>query len=133
MPDTGYECRLGDSEMNELVRYRRNRDVVRPHHKAEPLAAVSGDAKPADPKAAETKAAETKAAETKPADAAAPDDASKSEPLPKADAAPADAKPAAGEEAKPATEPEGGSTKTSSFVDRQLQKALDYLNQEMTP
>jgi hypothetical protein len=33
MPDTGYELKLSDSEMGDLIRYRRDRDVLLVHPK----------------------------------------------------------------------------------------------------
>jgi carboxyl-terminal processing protease len=87
MPDTNYEMRLSDSEMSDLIRHRRDRDILIVHAH-----------KPADKPAADQ-------------DAAKPD----------ADK-PADPK---------ATDPKNGEHAPPTFVDRQLQKAVDYLSQEL--
>ncbi len=85
MPDANYDLRLTDSEMSDLIRYRRERDIL----------AVHG------PKAADPQ---------KPAEPEQPAE------KPQTDAPKA-------EEGKPAEH--------AGFVDRQLQKAVDYLSQEM--
>ena len=36
MPDKGYEVKLSDAEMGELVRYRRDRDILLINHSATP-------------------------------------------------------------------------------------------------
>ncbi len=89
MPDANFEMKLSDSEMSDLIRHRRDRDILAIHPR-----------KPAEPA--------EKPAE-KPAQADGP-------------AKPQGDKPAA--ESKPAEQ-------ASAFVDRQLQKAVDYLSQEL--
>jgi carboxyl-terminal processing protease len=96
VPDAGYEVKLTDAEMTDLVRDRRERDIV--------AGKPSSPDKPAEPPA------------EKPADP--PGDSSDQPPAsPGSEAAPPPA-----EAAPPSKAP---------FVDRQLQKALEYLNQEL--
>ncbi len=97
MPDQGYELKLPDAELSELVRVRRERDLLLVSHA--PAVLTKTPAK--DDKSTDTKKADDKPPEAKP----------------KADEKKPDAKPS--EDSK------------SSFLDRQLQKALDYLTTEM--
>ncbi len=102
-PDDGFELKLGPEEMGDLIQSRRQRDVLLAHNK--PAEAAPAEEKPAgEAKPGEEKPGETKPGETKPADS----------------------KPA---EAKAGDQP--AVTKPAPFVDRQLQKAVDYLNQQL--
>ena len=63
-PDPGYQLKLGDGELMEMVRQRRLRDIVQPHTRASwpaRLGPKSSGSRPAGPW--------TKAAGTKPATA----------------------------------------------------------------
>jgi carboxyl-terminal processing protease len=99
MPDAGYELKLSDREMGELIRHRRERDILAIHPQK------AGDAAPP-------------AAEKGPDKPAAADDANK----PAANKLDGD---------KPPVVENPGDEESPAFVDRQLQKALDYLNQEL--
>jgi hypothetical protein len=137
--------------MLELNRYRRDRDILRhPQHKEDALAVATADnpptSAPADLATDGKPTADVKPIEAKPADgAAAPaapaEGGAKS---PSADAPEKPATPAAPD--KPAAEGDSSpgsvkavasvdkaldAAKPASFVDRQLQKAIDYLSQAM--
>ena len=144
MPDKGFELRLGDSEMGELMRYRRDRDILRARQKSDAVAAAAE--KPAEPAADEAKpgvsppAKESAPDKPKNADEPKSSDGVK-ESKPEKDAPPSakDRDPAEGKDGvKPneAAKPEAAAgdkpaAKSQNFVDRQLQKALDYLTQEL--
>ena len=108
MTDKGYEVKLTDAEMNSLLSYRRQRDILLVNHYK------SDDEKPAkDDKtddADDKKQADDANANEKPADKKA-----------------GEKKPAAN--AEPAKEPAG--EKSTKFVDRQMEKALSYLSAEL--
>jgi carboxyl-terminal processing protease len=166
MPDKGFELRLADGEMGDLMRYRRDRDILRSRQKTDMVAAAS-----AAEKTAPAIGDEAKPGSSAPAKEAAPDkpknqDGSK-ELKPEKDApsqpatdrepgepsgtnagtkpneaskpdAPSEKSPAAkpdenkpGETKSDAAAGEKPSAKSQDFVDRQLQKALDYLTQEL--
>ena len=55
MPDKGFELKLADNEMGELMRYRRDRDILRAHQKTDTVAAASTEEKPAAPAGDEAK------------------------------------------------------------------------------
>lgn len=113
MPDKGYEVKLSDAEMGELVRYRRDRDILLINHSSQPK--EEGPAKTDKPdgdKPEKSKSPEKSSDTTPPGDKPATDK-------------PATEKPA-GE--KPATEKP---VSKGGFVDRQLQKAVDYLSSEL--
>ena len=110
MPDKGYEVKLSDSEMSELSRYRRDRDILLESH-------AGANKADADKPAEESKKADDKpAAETK--KASQPD---VKEAEPKTPEKKPEGKPAKSDDDNP---------KKSAFVDRQLQKALDYLDSQ---
>jgi carboxyl-terminal processing protease len=106
MPDKGFELKLNDSEMSELVRVRRQRDLLLESHSP----GVSRDAKSdegitkSDTGKTDTDAAKTDAAKTDPKREAA-----KPLRIPPGAQSPSDPKSPA------------------EFVDRQLKKAVDYL------
>ncbi|HEX4144254.1 MAG TPA: S41 family peptidase [Pirellulales bacterium] len=102
-PDEGFEVKVGTEEMGELIQNRHKRDVLVAHAK-------SADAKPADAKPADAKPDAEKPATEKPA-TEKPEGAKPDQP---ADDKSADHKPAA-----------------AAPVDRQLQKAIDYLTQQL--
>jgi carboxyl-terminal processing protease len=147
MPNDGYELKMNGAQMARLIEYRRRRDILRGKHEK---ALASAD-KPADES---TPAEEKPPADDKPpVDAATPADAEKpaDEAKPEAKPDPAtDGEKPADAPAEPSTEPaetkpvetpadhppvaEGEAnkgTELSSFVDAQLQKAVDYLSAEM--
>jgi carboxyl-terminal processing protease len=186
MPNDGYEVKLRESEMREMVASRRLRDIL-PVHERKPaetqVATPEGgankpeespaEAKPEEAKPEEAKPDETKPEETpeaKPADGASANDSAA--PQSAAGAKPSeapDAKPAEGNNDGPAEDkpgddaaPDGdasddgaeqpidgadeaddeGSTDENSndggkphaaFVDRQLNKALEYIRQQLAP
>lgn len=115
MPDPGYEIKLGDDEMSQLVALRHQRDILLINHSA-PQEAASPAKEPAAPEAEKSADAPEKskdASETKESDASKTETPQEKAPEDK----PADATSAADEAKQP--------------VDRQLQKALDYLSSEL--
>ena len=112
-PDDGFELKLGPEETGDLIQSRRQRDVLLAHNK--PAEAAPANAAPAEEKpAGEAKPADTKPGEEKPGEEKP------------GEAKPADSKPA---EAKAGDKP--AEAKAAPFVDRQLQKAVDYLSQQL--
>ena len=113
MPDQGYELKLADGELAELVQYRRQRDILLPH----PLPqATKGDTTPPTPVAEgskpddkEAKRTEQQPAEGTPESPSAAGEKTSDDPSEKV----------AGEGTEPA------------FVDRQLEMAVKYLTGEM--
>jgi carboxyl-terminal processing protease len=105
VPADEYRLRLDAKELAALSRYRRNRDVVRPHEKQSKDDATKKKT-PAvdDAKKPETKKPETKKPETPPND-----------------------KPAADKKKPTPDEP----SQPAKFVDRQLKQSLDYLTTEL--
>jgi carboxyl-terminal processing protease len=117
-PNDGYEIRLPDRELRRLVEYRRQRDIL--------------VAKPRTAPAEQPQKTEEKKDEAKPDDEATKkDEASKkdeSDKTPqKADEQPAD--PPKEEDSKAQAKPDA--QKPPEFVDRQLQKAIEYLTSEL--
>lgn len=113
-PNDGYDVRLGDGEMAALLTDRSQRDVVRVKEKEkdEKLAAAPGDAKP------DTKADSASAA--------------------KGDAQGVTKDPTGNDGATATTKPDvpaapkaAGRDGRAKFVDRQLQKAVEYLTTEL--
>jgi carboxyl-terminal processing protease len=154
MPNDGYELKMNGAQMARLIEYRRRRDILRGKHEkalaaaekqAEPTTesaeSTTDEAKPAEEKPKADEATPADAAkptdEAKPADEtkpeAKPETATESEkPAEPAEAKPADAKPATPADHPPvAAESTDKDTELSSFVDAQLQKAVDYLSAEM--
>jgi carboxyl-terminal processing protease len=142
MPDKGYELKLPDQELSALVRYRYDRDILLVnHHKP---TKTDSDKKGEEPKDEEAKAGEKpakskanpektspeakpegdKASETK-----KPDEKKPAETNPMVQPVPVEEKKgeqSKGNEKKPATD-----AKKPAFVDRQLQKAVEYLDTEL--
>jgi len=118
MPDKGYELKLGDSEMGELVRTRRERDILIARAKSEDKPEAKPEAKPEDKPEAKPEAKTEDKPEAKSGD--------------KPEIKPED-KPEAKPDTKPEAKPEDRVEEKadSTFKDRQLQKALDYLSQEL--
>jgi carboxyl-terminal processing protease len=119
LPDPGFEVKLSDKEMVDLMKYRHERDVVLP--KKPPPAAA---AKPAPPQTAPAAGD----GQTKKSDAKAVKSSGPSEPA-KKDAGPptpskTDGKP-------PAPSQPASANPSPPFVDRQLQKAIEYLTTEL--
>ncbi|HEY1784542.1 MAG TPA: S41 family peptidase [Pirellulales bacterium] len=106
-PDEGFEVKIGNDEMGEMIHTRHQRDVLVAH-------ARPGDAKPAADKPAVDKPAAEKPATEKPATEKP------------ATEKPADAKPDA-----PAEDKAADRKPAAAPVDRQLQKAVDYLTQQL--
>ncbi|MCE9604472.1 MAG: S41 family peptidase [Planctomycetia bacterium] len=107
MPDKGYELKLGDSELSDLVRVRRDRDLLLVSHSP----AISRE-------------------ESKPRTVDADDD-SKDAPKKEAKEDKSDPKT---ESKKPVKAAPGALSpadpKKKEFIDRQLQKALEYLSNQ---
>ncbi len=115
MPDAGYEIKLGDEELARMLTDRQQRDILLINHSVPPSgnSSTPGGEKPAE--------------DSKPSgqsDATTPD-APKSE-SPKSDEASQETPKK--DEAKPATPAEAASP---AAIDRQLQKAIDYLSTEL--
>jgi carboxyl-terminal processing protease len=129
-PDQGYVLKLGDSELMDMVRQRRLRDIVQPHARvvASAAAAKSG--------AQATVAAVGEGERAKPAKAARPSGQPAAKPAAAVKKTPAAAtvsdKPAGA--AKPSLAEQTGRGVVSaedSGVDRQLQLALKSLSKEL--
>jgi carboxyl-terminal processing protease len=122
VPDEGFALRLSDDELEQLIEYRRQRDVVRPKRDAQDTQQVAANVPSKPP--------------VEPAKPATPESAS--------DAKSKDegANPPAGEtstgQASDKQAPTAASGRADAvdpparrFVDRQLQKALDYIKSEL--
>jgi carboxyl-terminal processing protease len=109
VPDAGYDLKLDDAELFQLMTDRRSRDILLVNHHAAKAADIAKNAgeKPAT-------------------DAAKP--AGESEKKPPNDATGAGNPPAT---APGATETAKSAARKAAFVDRQLQKAIDHLNGEL--
>lgn len=108
MPDKGFDLKLNDEELSELVRTRRDRDLLLVSHspgvKREPTKVdADDDAKPTEAKPAKGSSSTSGAAKA-----------------PKAVTTPV----------KPGVKSPADPEDPSEFVDRQLQKAIDYLTGE---
>jgi carboxyl-terminal processing protease len=122
MPNPGYDLKLSDSEMADLLADHRDLDILQVHKKIpSPVAdaAKSSNGKPEASKPANGKTEADKSGSAKPSsssqsNAAKPGDASK----------PSDG-------GKTADKPAGETTLGQHFVDRQLRKAIDYLTSEL--
>lgn len=124
-PDEGFELKLSDEEMDKLVVYRRQRDVIRPkpdkpQEKPDKAAekpdeaqqkAGSSEAKPAEKPAAEEQEAKPEEAPRQPGGETSAEDGQ-----------------AAGPEQTAAAEKP---KEEDAFVDRQLQMAVDYLTKRL--
>jgi carboxyl-terminal processing protease len=150
MPNDGYELKMNGAQMARLIEYRRRRDILRGKHekalaaaeKQEPAESTSDDSTADETKPADDK---PKADEATPADAAKPTDEAKPEAKPESasdaekpadrpsETIPDDAKRSVPPADHPpvAAESTDKGTELSSFVDAQLQKAVDYLSAEM--
>jgi carboxyl-terminal processing protease len=160
MPDPGFELTLNMRQTERLIRDRRERDILVAKRKAAADAAAAAEpaeggqpkteepkpdsAKPDQRKDADAKSEEPKSEDAKPAESKSDEpksDAPKSdEPksdVPKSDAPKSDdpnsdapAKPEGSKPAEP-TDDKAKDAGSSSVVDPQLQKAIDYLTQEL--
>jgi len=111
MPNPGYDLKLSDSEMAELLADHRDLDILQVHKKMPSPVADAGkpdSTKPHANKSNSDKSETAKPGSSSQSNAAKPNDAEK----------PAE---------KPAEKAAG-----PHFVDRQLQKAIDYLTAELT-
>jgi carboxyl-terminal processing protease len=126
MPNDGMEVRLQDGEMRRLVDYRRDRDVLRwtpPEERKAADSIAEGSSPAKDQPEGDKPATADKQADAKP-NPATPS----SEPKPEASPA-GDAKPEpAADDAEAGRSP---GRRRGPFVDRQLQKALEYLRGEL--
>jgi len=117
LPDKGYDMKLGDSEMAELVRTRRDRDLLLVSHAPAAMSAREGGSN--------SKETPTKSDGAKKDDKSS--DATKSE-TPKKEPAKTESKDGKVDASKNIKKVESDA---KPFVDRQLQKALDYLTSEL--
>jgi carboxyl-terminal processing protease len=123
MPDPGYEVKFSDEETRQFLRYRRQRDLLLVNHYRRP------DTQQTDPP------------QNRPSPQGEPQENQPQDGQPQGnqpqDAQPEDGQPPAGADspspdAPPAAEPgEAEAGAVASFSDRQLQKALNYLTQEL--
>ena len=122
MPNPGFDLKLSDAEMADLLADHRDRDILLPHKKS-PLpvadAAKSSNGKPEASKPANAKTEADKSESAKPSSssqssAAKPDDA-----------------PKPNDGGQTADKPAGETAQGPHFVDRQLRKAIDYLTSEL--
>jgi carboxyl-terminal processing protease len=117
VPDAGFEVKLSDHETLALMKYRHDRDVVPP--KKPPAAA-----KPTSPPVAPAAPAKPTSPPVAPAAGSGP--TKKSDASPGKSAGPSEpAKKPAAQSAQPDSE-----EPSTPFVDRQLQKAIEYLTTE---
>ena len=130
MPDAGYEIKLSDEEMGQLVAMRRERDILLVNHAA-PQDASSQPAQPAAPdseKAADAPQKPKEAADEKKPDEKKPDES-------KSDSSKSESPEGKSPEEKPTEEKPAEGAKPDDAgkqpADRQLQKALDYLSSEL--
>lgn len=114
MPDPGYEVKFSDDETREFLRYRRQRDLLLVNHYRRPGEGGSEQRPQQPPQSQSGQPAEPKGQPDKPPQQ---DSQNPTDGTPKPDAPP---EAAAGDADAPLT-----------FSDRQLQKALDYLAQEL--
>lgn len=136
MPDAGFELALNVRQTEQLIRNRRERDILVAKHgkssetpPAEANVAEKTGEKAAEPAEEKKPADADKTSEEKPADNSS--DAKPADEKP-TEEKPADAKPADEKPAKPAKPEEAKSAEAKpAFIDLQLQKALDYLSQEL--
>ncbi|MBL9124747.1 MAG: PDZ domain-containing protein [Planctomycetaceae bacterium] len=133
-PNDGYEAKLSNGELRELVEVRHDRDIVKAKRANLIAAAIAGGGDTPPRESDDARAATGDKTETP----AAPPEAKPEEPT--------DAKPAATKPAEPppaeATKPAGDSPagdaaaevpagNSNSFVDRQLKMAVDYIAGEI--
>jgi len=150
LPDKGYLLKLADEELSQLMAYRRERDIVLPHDKSADSQAKAEDQPNKDDQpedAAGNKPDDTQSpSEDRPADEKPDDKQSKREkevpsaapPAEKPVEKPKDDKPESEPKSEPPTgKPSAGTEQKDQadppapFVDRQLQKAVDYLTTEL--
>ena len=155
MPDQGFELKLPERELVDLVHYRRQRDILLPHQPQHASAAGADEGpdeadegpdekvEPDQKKAKPDK--EAKRTDDPPAVATPQDDGAKPKPAKPDSAKPEEAEPKpAGSPPRPANGPADGPVKPKGaggkkdsqpeepeFVDRQLQMAIDYLTGEL--
>jgi len=108
MPNPGFDLKLSDSEMGDLLADHRDLDILPPHKKADSTVADAG--KQVEPKPAGEKSGSAKSGSSSQSSTAKPDGADKPDTEGHASA--------------------GDGTRSSHF-DRQLQKAIDYLTTEL--
>lgn len=142
MPDKGYDMRLPDRELADLMKYRRERDIFNPTAKAESPAQQPVDREPGEPEAASepSKPSDNKAdvnktgkAEGDKNDKGDGDKSGKADvdKNSKPDGDKSDGDKSGKVDGDKADSNKSGSAKLKSFSDRQLQKAIDYLSQEL--
>ena len=125
-PDKDYEVALTTEEMRQLVDDRRERDIVQPHEAEQKPAATPAEAGPIKTDSP-AKPTDEKPAATKPRNKVdAPEKNPENKPEKNTEKKPDDAK-----QADPSPTATGSVPPPKApFVDRQLQRALEYLNVE---
>jgi carboxyl-terminal processing protease len=118
MPDKGYDVKLSDAEQFQLLRNRRDRDILEVSHAKAALASRADQ-----PETKDTPAAADKKTDKQPANPPAADKPSSDKPA---------SDKAASDKAATAKATAKTEAKTDKpVVDRQLDKALEYLNGEL--
>jgi carboxyl-terminal processing protease len=127
-PDKGFDLRLSDAEMGSLIHQRRQRDVVQPKpDKPKPDEPKPDEPKPDKPKPDEIEQPDQP--EEKPAESGEGD---QQQPQPEDDPEqPAEEAPQAEDEAADEAAESDNGAEEEPFVDRQLQKAVDYLTEKL--
>jgi carboxyl-terminal processing protease len=116
MPNDGFDVRLNSLQTRRLIEYRHDRDILIGKHARAAAGPKAASAQPST--TPDDKPSEDKAADAKPGEPEKPATPEKS--------------PAAADDQKPTeAEPADAKGKQSPFVDLQLQKAVDYLGQEL--
>lgn len=112
-PNEGYDLKLSDSDLSKLMSHRRMRDILVAHKKADKDASDKEESKSGEKKDATGDAEKTDAEKS---------GEDKSDKEDKSDVKSKD---------KTAAKPEVEAAKSPEYVDRQLQKALEYLSSEL--
>lgn len=144
MPDQGYEVKLSDAELGELVRYRRDRDILRESHAPAAQEQAAAEDKPAAEagqqkrgrRPGKTEVKEPVGTDKPAAGKPGEDKPEGTEPKPaEADETPPEANDAGktppGDQEPAKVTAEDRSGESPQVVDRQLQKALEYLSTEL--
>ncbi len=132
-PNDGYEIKLSERDLRQLVEYRRKRDILAAKPRSAQSAAASDGSskeKPGDEKkneAGESKEQQSEKKEADPGDA--PSDDAKEKPATENSDAAKEPSKEDGKEKTDATK--GDERSRPEFVDQQLRKAVEYLTSEL--
>lgn len=137
MPDAGYEVRFSDDETRAFLRYRRQRDLLLVNHYRKP--GTSGNAEPPQSPSERQPDQPSESPGQSPPDGKRPPESQPQQDVqsPQDGQAPQDGQPPENDRPAPdaAPEIEPGDAPAGDaplmFSDRQLQKAIDYLTQEL--